>query len=121
MPNDPVIEGGYGTYQVIWVSHQIGCLVTRMATDSKGVTTAELVFTTTMVGIHMGGPEAIHLYGPDRLNLTSRRSKTELAKTIAPRTGIPEDMWFEMIEQLCELSVNVSGNRDKLAIYCERG
>ena len=89
--NSPEIHQQGGIYQLTW-QEGIAAQVTRLREHRDGRVTAELTVTTSLPGYQPYLAQSL-------FNLSSIRSRTEMAKTLTGRCSVIG--WEEALEQLC--------------------
>lgn len=91
----PHVEGGGGVYRFEWEEPEITICVSRIHSDNRGNTSAE-------IKIESGALTPSHLHQA-RLNLTSSTARRRLAQHL--EDSYPIGVWNTVLEQLCVLTL----------------
>jgi len=101
----PTISGGHGLYDLTWESEGVLIHVSRLSTGRDGSVGGELKIEAPKL-------EKPHLH-LSRLNLTSTRARTELAKKL---DELHHTDWGAILEQLCVLVLQREREGEPLVI-----
>jgi hypothetical protein len=92
----PELTTNAGIYAFLWRDEKIAIRVDRLAEDSKGTLTGEILIKSGLPGAE----KHIHMA---RINLTSSETRTRLSKLLNERVNTVD--WYSILEQSCVMTL----------------
>jgi hypothetical protein len=92
----PELTSNAGIYAFLWKEEKIAIRVDRLAEDSKGTLTGEILIKSGQPG----SEKHVHMA---RINLVSSESRTRLSKLLHERVNTVD--WYSILEQSCVMTL----------------